>query len=55
MRSQESHGDASVPSALNDRGYIGSVLFIEIHVQSNLSYVTLQGRKEIRSHKTGGR
>ena len=24
-------------------------------IQSNLSYVTLQGRKEIRSHKTGGR
>ena len=26
-----------------------------IWIQSNLSYVTLQRRKEIRSHKTGGR
>ena len=23
-------------------------------LQSNLSYVTLQGKREIRSHKTGG-
>ena len=31
------------------------MVLLKVFVQSNLSYVTLQGRKEIWSHKTGGR